>query len=541
MKIKAKPLRILINLLITLVVGVVGFYVTLPAINFSSQEFYTFIIGLCIVYIVSSFVTSGLSLEDGARGYFKSVFSNFKIAGSVILIMVLIMLIGSALSWHVIRARSYRDLITVEQGDFTKEVAEISYDRIPMLDYDSASRLGDRKLGELSDMVSQFEVSDFYTQINYNERPVRVTPLEYGDLIKWFNNRGGGIPAYLMIDMATQNVDVVRMPDGDGIKYSPFEHFGRLLYRHVRFNYPTFMFSSPTFEIADDKTPYWVCPRIVKRIGLFGGTDIEGAVLVNAVTGETQYYKEVPTWVDRVYPAELIMEQYDYFGKYINGFINSVFGQKNVTQTTSGYNYIALNDDVYVYTGVTSVGSDQSNVGFLLSNQRTKETKYYIASGATEMSAMASAEGVVQHLKYKATFPLLLNVASEPTYFIALKDNASLVKMYAMVNVKQYQIVATGETVLECEKKYIKLLSDNNLTDEAPALYGEKTGMISEIRAAVVSGNTYYYLKFDDGKYYTVSASDYPLAVILNVGDTVLIKYEEADSQILKITELERK
>lgn len=540
MKIKGKALRILINLLITLIVGVVAFYIILPPLNFSSQEFYTFVIGLCVVYIISSLVTSGIRLEDGTRGYFKSVFSNFKIAGSVILIMVLIMLVGSFLSWHVIRAGSYRDLIIVGEGDFTEDVSEISYDKIPMLDYDSATRLGDRKLGELSDMVSQFEVSDFYTQINFNERPVRVTPLEYGDLIKWFNNRGGGIPAYLMIDMATQNVEVVRLPEGEGIKYSPFEHFGRYLYRHIRFNYPTFMFSQPTFEIDENKTPYWVCPRVVKRIGLFGGTDIEGAVLVNAITGESEYCKEVPTWVDRVYPAELIMEQYDYHGQYINGFINSIFGQKGVTRTTSGYNYIALDDDVYVYTGVTSVGSDQSNVGFLLSNQRTKETKYYTASGATEMSAMDSAEGVVQHLKYNATFPLLLNVASEPTYFIALKDNASLVKMYAMVNVKQYQIVATGETVLECERKYIKLLQDNNMTEEAPMLYGEKSGVISDIRSAVISGNTYYYLRLDDDRYYSVSASDFPLAIILNVGDNVSLEYEQSDKQMLDITEIER-
>lgn len=540
MGIKGKALRILINLLITLVIGVVAFYIILPPLNFSSQDFYSYIIGICVVYIASSLVTSGIKLEEGARGYFKTVFSNFKVAGCVILIMVLIMLVGSLSSWHVIRAGSYRDLITVKSGDFSTDVSEISYNKIPMLDYDSATRLGDRKLGELSDMVSQFEVSDFYTQINFNERPVRVTPLEYGDLIKWFNNRDGGIPAYLMIDMANQNVEVVRLPEGEGIKYSPFEHFGRLLYRHIRFNYPTFIFSQPTFEIDENKTPYWVCPRIVKRIGLFGGTDIEGAVLVNAITGESEYYKEVPTWVDRVYPAELIMEQYDYYGQYINGFINSIFGQKGVTQTTSGYNYIALDDDVYVYTGVTSVGSDQSNVGFLLSNQRTKETKYYTASGATEMSAMASAEGVVQHLKYNATFPLLLNVASEPTYFVALKDNASLVKMYAMVNVKQYQVVATGETVAECERKYIKLLQDNDMTEEVPMLYREKTGNVSDIRSAVISGNTYYYLRFDDNKYYVAGASEFPLAIILNIGDSVSLKYEESENEMLNITEIKR-
>ena len=300
------------------------------------------------------------------------------------------------------------------------------------------------------------------------------------------------------------------------------------------------MFSEENFEIDEEGVPYWVCPRLVKKIGLFGGTDIEGAVLVNALTGESEYYKEVPTWVDRVYSSELIMEQYDYHGRFINGFINSVFGQKGVTVTTSGYNYMTIDDDVYMYTGITSVGSDQSNIGFLLSNQRTKETKYYVASGATENSAMASAEGVVQHLQYKATFPILLNIASEPTYVMALKDNASLVKMYAMVNVAQYRIVATGNSIAECEKQYTKLLKDNNMLDETMPAYGEKSGVITDIRSAVISGNTYYYIKLDEDKYYVASAAEFENAVILNVGDSVGIKFEQGEGQMLKITELLR-
>ena len=322
------------------------------------------------------------------------------------------------------------------------EVEEISYDQIPMLDKDSAEKLGNRKLGELSDMVSQFEVAEEYTQINYKGRPVRVTPLRYGDWIKWFNNRSEGLPAYLIIDMVTQNVEVVRLEQG--IRYTTAEHFGRNLYRYLQFHYPTYIFDKPAFEIDEDGDPYWVCPRIRKTIGLFGGTDINGAVLVNAVTGEHQYYdaKDVPDWVDHVYTADLIVQQYDYHGTYIHGFINSLFGQRDVTVTTDGYNYIAIGDDVYMYTGITSVVSDQSNIGFILSNQRTKETRFYSVAGAEEYSAMDSARGQVQQMNYTATFPLLLNIADQPSYFMALKDAAGLVKMYAMVNVSQYQIVA---------------------------------------------------------------------------------------------------
>jgi len=391
-------------------------------------------------------------------------------------------------------------------------------------------------------MVSQFEVSSQYNQINYNGHPVRVTMLEYGDLIKWFTNRKQGIPAYLVIDMVTQNVDVVRLPADNGIKYSPSEHFGRYLMRHLRFNYPTFMFDTPMFEINDQGEPYWICPKLEKTIGLFGGTDINGAVLVNAITGESQYYEEVPAWVDRLYSAELIMQQYDYHGQYQNGFLNSIFGQKGVTVTTSGYNYIAMNDDVYMYTGITSVGGDQSNVGFILTNQRTKETRYYPCAGATEYSAMSSAEGVVQHLNYKATFPLLLNIHSEPTYFIALKDNAGLVKMYAMVNVQQYQIVATGASVSECSANYSKLLTQNNIVGEAESLpQDEVTGRISDIRSAVIDGNTVFYIQLESGKtYYAISASASETAVILNVGDRVTIHFAPDENDILTAFSIER-
>ena len=286
---------------------------------------------------------------------------------------------------------------------------------------------------------------------------------------------------------------------------------------------------------------------MVKTIGLFGGTDIQGAVLVNAVTGESQYYEEVPSWVDQVYVAELIMQQYDYYGMYANGFLNSVFGQRDVKVTTDGYNYIAIGDDVYMYTGVTSVTSDQSNIGFLLSNQRTKETRFYSVAGATEESAKASAQSQVQQMRYTATFPLLLNIAGQPTYFMSLKGEDGLVKMYAMVNVQQYSIVSTGGTVAACETSYRQALADNNLISETeaealPSDQAEVTGAIAEIRTAVMDGNSYYFFRLTDSDvFYAVSASDSPLAVILNVGDQVTITYTEgANSSILAGSQIHR-
>ncbi len=522
--------NILINLIVTIVAGFIYFYVELPPINLHSAAFYSFFLFLSVVYCITAVITSGIYRQaENGKTFWKLLKRSCIVPLIVIGAVFVIYVVGGLLSSVVIRSGAYAKLITVETGDFTQDIEEISFDQIPMLDRDSAEKLGDRKLGELADMVSQFEVADNYTQINYKGRPVRVTPLRYGDIFKWLNNRSAGLPAYLIIDMVTQEVDVVRLPEG--MHYTTAEHFSRNLYRHLRFQYPTYIFNEPTFEIDEEGTPYWVCPRIVKRIGLFGGTDIQGAVLVNAITGESQYYTDIPTWVDGVYSAEIIMDQYDYYGTYQGGFINSLFGQKNVTVTTEGYNYIAANDDVYVYTGVTSAGSDESNIGFILTNQRTKQTTFYSIAGAEEFSAMNSAEGVVQHLNYSATFPLLLNISNQPTYFMALKDYAGLVKMYAMVNVQQYQIVATGASVEECQSNYYKLLRQNKLdTGEAPILPADEdtvTGIVTALRSAVIDGTTMYYVTLDaDNTVYCISAGEVEKVILLNVGDRITITYE---------------
>ena len=522
--------NILINLIVTIVAGFIYFYVELPPINLHSAAFYSFFLFLSVVYCITAVITSGIYRQaENGKTFWKLLKGSCIVPLIVIGAVFVIYVVGGLLSSVVIRSGAYAKLITVETGDFTQDIEEISFDQIPMLDRDSAEKLGDRKLGELADMVSQFEVADNYTQNDYKGRPVRVTPLRYGDIFKWLNNRSAGLPAYLIIDMVTQEVDVVRLPEG--MHYTTAEHFSRNLYRHLRFQYPTYIFNEPTFEIDEEGTPYWVCPRIVKRIGLFGGTDIQGAVLVNAITGESQYYTDIPTWVDGVYSAEIIMDQYDYYGTYQGGFINSLFGQKNVTVTTEGYNYIAANDDVYVYTGVTSAGSDESNIGFILTNQRTKQTTFYSIAGAEEFSAMNSAEGVVQHLNYSATFPLLLNISNQPTYFMALKDYAGLVKMYAMVNVQQYQIVATGASVEECQSNYYKLLRQNKLdTGEAPILPADEdtvTGIVTALRSAVIDGTTMYYVTLDaDNTVYCISAGEVEKVILLNVGDRITITYE---------------
>ena len=339
--------------------------------------------------------------------------------------------------------------------------------------------------------------------------------------------------------MTTQDAEIVKLGDSP-IYYSESEPLVRNIDRHVQLSYPFYMFDQKSFEIDDEGHPWWICPVQSRTIGLFGGTTIERVVMVDATTGETQDLAigDVPQWVDHAYPTDLLLEQYNWSGKYKDGWLNSVFGQKNVVQTTPGtdgnlgYNYIAKDDDVWVYTGVTSATADNSIVGFVLINQRTAESHFYPVAGATEESAMQSAEGQVQNLRYRATFPLLINVSGQPTYFMALKDNAGLVKQFAMLDIQRYQNVAVGNTVAECQKAYQALLATNGVLAESGVDTGaaEKQGTIAHIAQAVVEGNSHFYVKLDDGS----AIYDFALPGLIEIvgykeGDAITFTYVEAE------------
>lgn len=530
------------------VIAAVYYYIQLPAINIHSPGFWKFIIFIMIIATMAVWIMNHDKSKEGrqfvnkmaAKDYIfdfktRSGALIFKLVGGVTILLVVIYFVGNILSSPIINASKYQKLLTVETRNFTDDIKEVSYDKIPLLDKDSASIIGTRVMGTMVDMVSQYEVDDMYSQINYKEKPVRVTPLRYGNLIKWFTNHRNGIPAYIRIDMTTQEAECVRL--SEGIKYSESDHFSRYIYRHLRFAYPTYIFDDINFEIDDNGTPYWVCPVKKYNIGLFGGQTVGRVVLCNAITGEMTDYdvKDVPTWVDKVYSAELLIDLYDYNGSLKHGFINSVLSQKDCLKTTDGYNYIALEDDVWVYTGITSVGQDNSNVGFVLMNQRTMETRYYEVSGAEEYSAMDSAKGRVQNLGYTATFPLIINVSSQPTYFMALKDGAGLVKSYAMLNIEKYQNVAIGDSVLQCEFNYIQLLKDNGIVDETQTeIVDTKNiqGVITKIMPVVVDGNSHMYFMLEgSSSIYDADVSKYVDIIRYEAGMNISIQYTESTEE----------
>ena len=560
---KAKNISsMVIRILVSAVLMFLLFYSMLPAVNLRDKNFLVFLILCILIFLVVNFLSytkdflqtlgSGRGVQmvkDEETGQFVFRRNSGKRSGVslgrpltygfiAIGLIIILMTVASLLGLQFFNATRYRDLITIEDGDFAQDVAELNMSQIPVVDKDTASRLGSRKLGEMTELVSQFEIQDDYTQINYKGSPYRVTPLRYADPIKWLFNHKEGLPAYLTVDMVTQETNLVWLENG--MRYSPSEYFFRNIYRYIRFQYPTKMFETVSFEIDDNGTPYWIAPTISYRIGWWDGKDIDGAVLVNVVTGESEWYakEDVPQWVDQLYYAELLIGQLDDNGRFQHGYINSVFGQKDVRRTTYGYNYMAINDDVYLYTGMSSVTADESNIGFVLVNCRTKETKFYTVPGATETSAMASAQGQVQHLNYSATFPLLLNISNRPTYFLSLKDNAGLVKMYAFVDVEQYQIVGTGQTIDEAKSNYRKALNLEDVEVQELVDSTEISGTVASLASAVVSGNTCYYFTLEgDSQVYTASVDIHEKLPFMQPGAELSFSYAE-DGAVRRVTEV---
>ena len=516
------------SLIVTIILGFLLFYFMLPAINIHSMEFY-FFFGL--VYII--FWVSYVFFEYKQLLGSKNVTIEFKNKGlakvvmGVIPAIVVAILLANFVNSPLFNSKGYATRISVGTGkEFAKEVKEVDFTKVPLLDRDSTSKIGDRVVGEMTDLVSQFYVSDLYSQINYNNKIVRVTPLEYDDIIKFFINRDKGIPFYVVVDSVSGEASLVRMEKG--MKYMPSAFFNDNLYRKLRFDYPTLVFGDANFELDNEGNPYFVVPTIkYTSVGL--KEEIDGVVVLDPITGESKRYSigDVPTWIDHVYSASLIMEQFDDYGKYNGGFFNSIFGQKNVVNTTEGYNYITMDDDVYLYTGVTSVGTDESNLGFILVNMRTKETNYYLIPGAEEFSAMASAEGQVQQMHYNSTFPLLINLNGRATYIVSLKDNAGLVKMYGFVDVQDYQKVSVTDASLGIYKardNYLKVIGTSKKADDLEEIE------VRTISTVIIDGNTYYYITDANNKKFRVSIKINEEALpFVKVGSKLKINYTETN------------
>ncbi len=512
----------IISAVITIIYTMVIYYFFLPAINVQSMGFWVFLISILTVWTTCNLL--GNFILRKKLKYNENLLKIYIIAFLVVFIGIGAVNITMS---PLFQAKKYAKRITIDEtGDFSKDVEQVDFKSLPLLDKDSSRKVGDRVMGQMSELVSQFYVSNLYTQINYNDEIVRVTPLEYNGFFKYLSNHDKGITGYIKVNSVSGEAELVKLDKG--MKYMPSAIFSEDLNRKLRFEYPTKIFGQKNFEIDNDGKPYWIIPTL-KYSGVEIREEVEGLIILDAITGKSKYYEveDVPTWVDHVYNAELIIEQTDDWGSYKNGFFNSIFGQKNVTMTTDGYNYIAQNDDIYLYTGITSVASDESNLGFILTNMRTKETKFYAVPGAEEYSAMDSAEGQVQQMKYEATFPLLINLNNKPTYVISLKDNAELVKMYAFVDVADYQKVVVSDASDGIEAAANKYLGSEKLEYNKNSLTN-KDITISNIKTVVIDGNTTYFITDTENKKYKASINvSESILPFLNTGDSIKISYIE--------------
>lgn len=451
-----------------LLLGII-YYVLHPTINFSSFSFWIYL-----------WLTSFLFIDTILRFIEKTTCNiNHFIYIAILLFMIPIVL--WFMNVRIFHAEEYSNRINIEQQEFNNEtLKEVDFSKTPIIDRDSTIKLGDKVMGEMPELVSQFEVSEEYTQISYKNSVYRVTPLEYAGFIKYLTNKDEGIPAYITVNSTNGETNLVKLKDLglEGMKYVPSGYFNNDLQRKLQLDYPNIIFGSPSFEIDEEGHPWYVCTTYgYKAIG--AKKHVTGMILFDPITGDSTKYEEgnFPDWVDRIYPEDLIMTEIEDNGSLKDGFINSVIGQKNVTKPSDGYNYLEKNGDIWIYTGITSANSDASNLGFVLTNLRTHESIKFSCSGANEQSAMESAEGEVKNYGYHSTFPLLVNINNNPVYLMSLKDDGGLVKQYAMVDAKDYQKVSvySADSIKNLELLKKQFISSKNIEDSS-----DNSGILSK-------------------------------------------------------------
>lgn len=550
---KSNKSKIILSIVSGIIFTSVSFYVLLPAINPASPGFWMYL-ATVILSFAYPFIFSGDIIKKSYGGKnikikFESGISKSKILPIVlVLVPVLITVIGSIISSTFFNARGYASVITVQEAVFAEDMKETNeVTNIALMDGESARIIGNRTLGSLSDVVSQYEISDTYTQINYKHTPKKVANLEYADFFKWISNMDKGIPGYVMVDPVNNTAEYVKLDSP--LRYVDSGYLGDDLMRKLRFDYPTKIFDDfVSFEIDEQGKPYYIISCLMPKIFPFGAMDVSEVIIFDPCTGDSEIYSvgEVPPWVDAVYSGDLAEQKYNWHGTLSGGFMNSIIGNKDCKQTTDDYGYIVIGDDVWYFTGVTSVTSDESNIGFIISNARTGEYKYYSVVGAEEYSAMMAAEGEVQEKGYVASFPSLINVKGQATYIMVLKDAGGLVKLYALVNVEQYGIVATGSTQAEAMRAYKELLVQNGVIDAGDVEDSDTTktvtGVVNDIKTVTVNGNTVFYIDIGDTNVYrgSVKYVDGQYVgeelVFAKIGDNLSITYvyDEEDTSGVK-------
>ncbi|HEP1794204.1 TPA: hypothetical protein VB881_000820 [Streptococcus suis] len=500
----------------------VYYWYQLPAINVFSLGFWVFVLqstALAWLILLFSHPTGLIQQATKVTGRQRQV-TTYNInpelpaflswTGRLWLLVVLALVGLGIFNSPIFRAKDYAAVISVTDADFKSDFPETDISKLALLDRASAEKIGDTYLGTI-DKVSQFGISDDYRQITIGQQPFRVSPLEYKSFWKWLSNHQDGIGYYVKVNQTTGKAELAKL--SRSMHYSDSEYLFNDTLRHLRLQYPTTIFGKPSFEVDDQGNPYYIATTYHPKFGL-SSNDPTGAIVLDAVTGESKEYSlaDIPEWVDRVYSASNVISRVDDHYTYQNGFWNTIFSQTGVKHTTDSYNYISIGSDIYLYTGITSATADSSNLGFILVNMRTREITNYKLASATETAAQESAEGEVQEKGYQATAPSLVKLADTAYYLVSLKDDAGLVKSYALVDAEDYQQVTVNNDVAT-------LISQVTGTD-ASSLAGLNTSDFGEVEEAevisgkvealasqMIGGSTVYYIQ-SAGQIYKVKATE---------------------------------
>ena len=526
---------------ISFIITAVYAFVKLPVLRIDFTSLYYV---LAMFFVIAGILNMVFDREE--QRFTITNKRNFKIAIGILAIAVVLPTLAST---PIIRAKAYRNLLgTVKESEFTKDVSPVNVNEIRIVDEEMAMKLGDKKLGEVPAIGSVSKLGKFHIQ-KVGEKLYWVAPLVHRDFIKWVTNMSG-TNGYVMVSANDpQDVKLVQKANGEDVKivYQPDAYILQDLHRHVYIKGGMSRgMADYTLEIDDNGKPFWVVSLYEHKVG-FGGANVNGTAIVDAKTGETKFYsiKDTPEWVDRIQPEEFVVDQINSWGVYVNGFINSVISEKGVLKATEGTSLVYGEDDKsYWYTGITSAGGDESTIGFMLVDSRTKEAKLYKQPGATEMAAMKSAEGSVQEKNYEATFPVMYNILGQPTYVSSLKDKAGLVKRVVFVSVEDYNIVGVGRDKAEAMKNYKDALESGGSgleIDESDEFDKELEATVKRIAADTKNGNTIYYLTLDtdDGNIFYATSKISKELPLTKEGDKIKITFSKDEKDVIEIDEFD--
>lgn len=474
-------------------------------------------------------------------------YKKFTTSFSVIAIgFVVVFIIGGLMSSKIFNAKSYANVIgPVKQVEFADLYSSDHQIEMSYVDKESAILAAEKKIGELSDLSSRFEldVAEF-SQINYQGQMVRIAPFQYTDIFKEYINFGAGVPYYVIVNTGEGNLnaqaEIVTLDEP--MKYYPGAPLQYDLHRHVAMRHKFSYIDDWFFEIDDAGHPYWVVQGITKRVGLWGAKDMNNLIVVDAVTGETTNYglDEIPDWVDSVYPTDMLMDQAKSHYTLKGGYFNSIFQQQGVMAVDSdegAYNYVSIDDEIYIFAGIRPIKLDSSSTtGLLFMNRRTGEAMELSLPGVSLTSAQDTAVGSIQEKGYVPTTPTLQNVGGFPTYVMSLKDQSGVVRGLAYVNYQDYTKSAVGDTPAQTEKLYLSVMGSQ--TGLVPSDVQTITGTLTDVRQVMIDGNTHYLFKVEgkDTIYQASLILDDRLA-FMNAG--TVITFEATQTKVTKVISLQ--